>query len=199
MGAVAKNPIPQLVPPAVQQSPKLFIPEPGKPARTIGLKEARQLSQFVPVIVMVPASHVPDRGAPAASAARTVSSIENAETGLLFQFLQNMLSQVKAEKIENGLAFSDVKVNFSSMEATRKGQPVALTPLEFKTLKYLAQNARRVISRDELLNEVWGYEHYPCTRTVDNLILRLRQKLEKDPAQPAHFQTVHGAGYKFLP
>jgi DNA-binding response OmpR family regulator len=71
---------------------------------------------------------------------------------------------------KSGLGFSDVKVNFPSMEATRKGQPVALTLLEFKTLKY-AQNARRVISRDERLNDVWGCENYPCTHTVDNLIL----------------------------
>jgi DNA-binding response OmpR family regulator len=85
------------------------------------------------------------------------------------------------------------------MEASRKGRPVKLTAMEFKTLKYLVQNTRRVISRDELLNEVWGYENYPCTRTVDNHILRLRQKLERDPSQPIHFRTVHRAGYKFLP
>jgi DNA-binding response OmpR family regulator len=199
MGAVAKNPIPQLVLPAVQPSSRLFIPDPAKPSRTMSLKAAQQLSQFVPVIVMVPAASVDDDGVPAAAATRDVSSVENAGAALLLQFLQNTLSQVKTQKIENGLAFSDVKVDFSSMEATRKGRPVALTPLEFKTLKYLAQNARRVISRDELLNEVWGYENYPCTRTVDNLVLRLRQKLEKDPARPVHFQTVHGAGYKFLP
>jgi len=199
MGAVAKNPIPQLVPPAVQPSPRLFIPDPANPPRTMSLKAAQQLSQFVPVIVMVPAAPVGDGGVPPAAAALNVSSVENAGAALLLQFLQNALSQVKAQKIENGLAFSDVKVSFSSMEATRKGRPVALTPLEFKTLKYLAQNARRVLSREELLNEVWGYENYPCTRTVDNLILRLRQKLEKDPARPLHFHTVHGAGYKFLP
>jgi len=199
MGAVAKNPIPQLVPPAVQPSPRLFIPDPANPPRTMSLKAAQQLSQFVPVIVMVPAAPVGDGGVPPAPAARNVPSVENAGAALLLQFLQNALSQVKAQKIENGLAFSDVKVSFSSMEATRKGRPVALTPLEFKTLKYLAQNARRVLSREELLNEVWGYENYPCTRTVDNLILRLRQKLEKDPARPLHFHPVHGAGYKFLP
>jgi len=56
-----------------------------------------------------------------------------------------------------------------------------------------------VISRDELLNEVWGYENYPCTRTVDNHILRLRKKLETEPALPKHFHTVHSSGYKFLP
>jgi DNA-binding winged helix-turn-helix (wHTH) protein len=199
MGAVAKNPIPQLVPQAVQPSPSLFIPGLANPPRTMSLKAAQQLSQFVPVIVMVPAAPVGQGGVSAAAAARTAPAAENEGAALLLQFLQNAMSQVQAQKIENGLVFSDVEVSFSSMEATRKGRPVALTPLEFKTLKYLAQNPRRVLSRDELLNEVWGYENYPCTRTVDNLVLRLRQKLEKDPARPVHFQTVHGAGYKFLP
>ena len=85
------------------------------------------------------------------------------------------------------------------MEVAREGEPIPLTTQEFKTLKYLLQNAGRVISRDELLNQVWGYENYPCTRTVDNHILRLRQKLERDPSRPVHLRTVHGAGYKFMP
>jgi DNA-binding response OmpR family regulator len=61
------------------------------------------------------------------------------------------------------------------------------------------QNSERVITRDELLNVVWGYQNYPSTRTVDNHILKLRQKLEPDPANPVHFRTVHGVGYKFVP
>jgi DNA-binding response OmpR family regulator len=87
----------------------------------------------------------------------------------------------------------------STMEIHRNGRPVILTCKEFKTLVYLIKNPRRVISRDELLNEVWGYQHYPCTRTVDNHILRLRKKLEPEPAHPKHFHTVHRSGYKFLP
>jgi len=74
-----------------------------------------------------------------------------------------------------------------------------LTAHEFKLLRYFVENASRVISRGELLNDVWGYDNYPTTRTVDNQILKLRQKLEVDPAQPRHFRTVHGAGYKFSP
>ena len=81
----------------------------------------------------------------------------------------------------------------------RDGEPVVLTAQEFKTLKFLVQNPERVITRDELLNEVWGYQNYPSTRTVDNHILKLRQKLERDPANPVHFRTVHGVGYKFVP
>jgi DNA-binding response OmpR family regulator len=95
--------------------------------------------------------------------------------------------------------FEDVIVDFSKTEITRGGEKVTLTAKEFKTLEFLAKNAERVISRDELLNEVWGYQNYPCTRTVDNHILRLRQKLESDPSHPSHLLTVHRMGYKFVP
>ncbi len=96
-------------------------------------------------------------------------------------------------------SFSDVNVDFAKMELRKAGQLISLTAQEFKVLKFMTQNAERVISRDELLNEVWGYQNYPSTRTVDNHILKLRQKLEKDPANPEHFRTVHSAGYKFVP
>jgi DNA-binding response OmpR family regulator len=95
--------------------------------------------------------------------------------------------------------FADVKVNFFKTEITRGSERITVTPKEFKTLEFLTKNAQRVISREELLNEVWGYQHYPCTRTVDNHMLRLRQKLEIDPSHPSHFLTVHGLGYRFLP
>jgi DNA-binding response OmpR family regulator len=98
----------------------------------------------------------------------------------------------------NVLVFSDVRVDFSAMEASKAGKPVTLTAQEFKVLKFFAGCPGRVVSREELLNEVWGYQHYPSTRTVDNHILRLRQKLETDPANPRFLLTVHGAGYKFL-
>ena len=96
-------------------------------------------------------------------------------------------------------SFGEIVIDFAKMELQRSGTPIAMTPQEFKILKYFAQNPERVISRDELLNEVWGYECYPTTRTVDNHIMKLRQKLEKEPMQPLHFRTVHGAGYKFVP
>jgi DNA-binding response OmpR family regulator len=96
-------------------------------------------------------------------------------------------------------AFGNISVNFTKMELTRDGALVALTPQEFKILKYFVRNIERVISRDELLNQVWGFNCYPSTRTVDNHLVKLRQKLESDPANPRHFKTVHGAGYKFVP
>jgi DNA-binding response OmpR family regulator len=95
--------------------------------------------------------------------------------------------------------FEDVIVDFSRMEVTRGGENVALTLKEFRTLEFLTKNVDRVVSREEFLNEVWGYKDYPCTRTVDNHILRLRQKLESNPGEPSHLLTIHGAGYKFVP
>ena len=97
------------------------------------------------------------------------------------------------------MRFGDVAVDFGKMEVSRGGQPVALTPQELKLLRYFSQNPERVISRDQLLNDVWGYSSYPSTRTVDSHILTLRQKLEKSPSNPVHFITVHDAGYKFVP
>jgi DNA-binding response OmpR family regulator len=95
--------------------------------------------------------------------------------------------------------FGEVVVNFVKMELTRGGQPVPMTTQEFKLLKYFVQGPGRVFSRSELLNEVWGYQNYPSTRTVDNHIWKLRLKLEDDPGNPLYFQTVHGTGYKFVP
>lgn len=97
------------------------------------------------------------------------------------------------------LTFGDIAVDFGRMQLTRAGQPVMLTAQEFKVLKYLTDNPERVITREELLNGAWGYENYPTTRTVDNHMLKLRQKIERDPANPVHIRTVHGVGYRFIP
>lgn len=95
--------------------------------------------------------------------------------------------------------FGQVRIDLLSMEVARANRIVKLTAMEFKVLRFFLFNQRRVISRDELLNEVWGYDNYPCTRTVDNHVLKLRQKLEPDPARPVHFRTAHGVGYRFVP
>jgi DNA-binding response OmpR family regulator len=96
------------------------------------------------------------------------------------------------------LRFGDVEVDFRRYVARRKGKPVEMTRKEFATLRLLVARAGEVVTRDELLNEVWGYEVYPVSRTVDNHIAGLRAKLEGDPARPQHIRTVHGVGYKFV-
>jgi DNA-binding response OmpR family regulator len=95
--------------------------------------------------------------------------------------------------------FENVVVDFASMDVTRDGEKIPLTTKEFKTLEFMMKHAYQVVSRDELLTEVWAYRNYPCTRTIDNHILKLRQKLENDPAEPRHFLTIHGVGFKFAP
>jgi DNA-binding response OmpR family regulator len=95
--------------------------------------------------------------------------------------------------------FGDCEVDFKKMTANRSGFPVVLTSHEFRLLNFFVKHAERVLSREELLNEVWGYNCYPTTRTVDNQILKLRQKLESDPSNPHHLLTIYGAGYKFVP
>jgi DNA-binding response OmpR family regulator len=96
------------------------------------------------------------------------------------------------------LRFDDVAVNFVSYEAHKAGRPLEMTRKEFQLLRLLASRTGEVVARDELLNEVWGYENYPTTRTVDNHIAGLRAKIEREPADPQHLKTVHGVGYKFV-
>ena len=95
--------------------------------------------------------------------------------------------------------FDNVAVDFVTMNVRRRGETVLLTAKELKMLEFMTKHANQVVSRDELLNEVWGYQNYPCTRTVDNHILKLRKKLENNPAKPRHFLTIHRVGYKFAP
>ena len=108
------------------------------------------------------------------------------------------IRRTRKPQVPDLVSFGTVSVDFARMEVTREDRPVALTAQEFKILKFFVQNAERVVSRDELL-QLLGYQNYPSTRTIDNHVLRLRQKLEKDSANPVHFRTVHGAGYKFVP
>src|SRR5215469_12188754 len=113
--------------------------------------------------------------------------------------LRALMRRASRVSPENLYFFGDVVVDFFKTEITRGGVKITVTAKEFRTLEFLTKNAERVISRDELLNEVWGYQNYPCTRTVDNHILRLRRKLESDPSNPSHLLSVHGVGYKFVP
>jgi two-component system alkaline phosphatase synthesis response regulator PhoP len=94
--------------------------------------------------------------------------------------------------------FGDVTVDFRRAEVTRGGRPVKLTSREFTLLRCFVLQRESVLTRDELLNEVWGYDETPYTRTVDVHVASLRQKLEPDPKQPQYILTVHGSGYKFI-
>ena len=97
------------------------------------------------------------------------------------------------------LAFADVEINLDRRVVTRRDQEIRFTPAEYNLLTFFLQNPDRPLSRDMILNSVWGYESFPNTRTVDAHVVRLRQKLEADPNCPRHFLTLHKVGYRFLP
>ena len=120
--------------------------------------------------------------------------------------VRELLARVRAllrraqppQAVPDELHFEDVLVDFRRYVASKAGKPLDMTRKEFGVLRLLAARPGEVLSRDELLNEVWGYENYPSTRTVDNHIASLRAKLEENPAEPRHLLTVHGVGYKLV-
>ena len=97
------------------------------------------------------------------------------------------------------LEFGEVEVDLTRRVVRRAGQELKLTRAEYNLLTYFLQNPDRVLTRETILNSVWGYDYFPHTRTVDAHVVRLRQKLEPQAGNPRHFLTVHGVGYRFLP
>lgn len=108
------------------------------------------------------------------------------------------ISSAQKQDIEGATDFGVVTVNFKKGEIIKDGTPVILSAKEFQLLKFLIENEGVILTRDQLLNEVWGYDALPSTRTVDVHIAWLRQKLEEDSRYPKHILTVHGFGYKFV-
>ncbi len=94
--------------------------------------------------------------------------------------------------------FGSAEIHFDTFKVTSRGQPLRLTHMEMKLLRYFAENEGFVISRAQLLDHVWGLSSSPTTRTVDNFVMRLRKYFEENPAQPRHFLSVRGAGYRFV-
>jgi DNA-binding response OmpR family regulator len=160
-------------------------------------QEIKRQAPLVPVIVLSAASDISDKVLLLELGADDYVTKPFSPRELLARVRAALRRNVRSQ-IGDIAGFDGISVDFTKMEVTRNGEIIGMTAQEFKTLKFLLQNAERVITRDELLNEVWGYQNYPSTRTVDNHILKLRQKLEKDPANPSHFRTVHGVGYKFV-
>ena len=94
--------------------------------------------------------------------------------------------------------FGDVELNFKKYTARKGGRPLEISAREFEILRYLIRRRGEIVTRDQLLDEVWGYDSNPVTRTVDNHIARLRQKIEASPSDPKHIVTVHRIGYRFV-
>ena len=103
-----------------------------------------------------------------------------------------------ATSVTETFRFGEISIDFRKAEVTKSGQPIELSAREFKLLRYFVEHRGAALSRDELLNEVWGYNAMPSTRTVDVHVAWLRQKIEDNPRHPQYIHTVHGLGYKFV-
>jgi DNA-binding response OmpR family regulator len=101
------------------------------------------------------------------------------------------------QKIEE-FTFNNIYLNFTNQEASKGGKPVKLSTHEFSVLHYFVEHMGEIVTRDKLLDEVWGFDEFPTTRTVDNYILSIRKKIEDDPSKPQHLITIHKAGYKLV-
>ena len=119
---------------------------------------------------------------------------------------RELLARIKALLRRNSVvrseieecSFGNIYINFKNQEATKNKETIELSAMEFKVLKYFLQCESEVIERSQLLDDVWGYDNYPSTRTVDNFILVLRKKIEENPSDPKHILTIPKAGYKFV-
>ena len=120
--------------------------------------------------------------------------------------LKELLARIKAllrraQPVKPGVeeySFGNIYMNLRKMEVEKNGVQIKLSATEYKILQYFVEHEGEVISRDKFLDDVWGYEAFPTTRTVDNYVLSIRKKIEDDPSAPVHIVTVHTAGYKFI-
>lgn len=118
--------------------------------------------------------------------------------------IQELLARVEAalrrarvHDPTSAIGFADVRVDFAAHEVHKAGRPVTMTALELRLLRHFLEREGRVLSRQAILDAVWGADYFGTERTVDNFVTRLRAKLETEPDKPAHFKTLRGAGYRF--
>ena len=168
-------------------------------------RRLRESGNYTPVVMLTARSAAEDRirGLEAGADDYLVKPFQ------LDELLARVRSQIRRSQWErkrsgtaplgNRLTFGQAHIDFSAHEVSVAGESLHLTRLEFDLLRYFADNAGRVIGREELLEQVWKLRNYPNTRTVDNFVARLRKHFEIEAARPLHFLSVRGSGYKFVP
>lgn len=186
---------------ALQETPDLIILDimlPGKNGLEV-CRELRQKNIGIPIIMLTAKGEEIDK----------VVGLEiGADDYITKPFsVRELLARLKAhlrraDREVNTLAsifsFNDVEIDFAHYKARRKGKELDFTSTEMDILKYLIAHRGEVVTRDDMLDKIWGYESYPTTRTIDNHILKLRKKIEDDPAHPHYILSVYGGGYRFV-
>jgi DNA-binding response OmpR family regulator len=182
------------------QNPDLIVLDLMLPRMT-GLELCRKLrteGQQVPILMLTARGEEADRVVGLDLGADDYVTKPFSVMELLARIRALLRRTNSSKNLPNDLSFGDVEIDFLRYVARRRGKPVEMTRKEFAILRLLGSRTGEVVTRDELLNEVWGVESYPVTRTVDNHIAGLRAKLEADPARPVYIRTVHGVGYQFV-
>jgi len=185
---------------ALEESPDLVVLDVMMP-RMSGLEVCKQLRAkrgSIPIIMLTARGQEVDK----------VVGLElGADDYVTKPFsIRELLARVKAvlrrtsvlPKEQDRRSFGEVEVDLRKCRVLRSGKSIDISSKEFELLKYFIVHSGETLSRDRLLEDVWGYDNYPTTRTVDTHLVRLRQKLEPDPEQPQYFLTVHGTGYRFV-
>lgn len=186
---------------ALQETPDLIILDIMLPEKN-GLEVCRELRQKnigIPIIMLTAKGEEIDK----------VVGLEiGADDYITKPFsVRELLARVKAhlrradrevKTLASVYSFNDVEIDFAHFKARRKGKELDLTSTEMDILKYLIAHRGEVVTRDDLLDKIWGYDSYPTTRTIDNHILKLRKKIEEDPAHPHYILSVYGGGYRFV-
>ena len=159
-------------------------------------REIRRRAATLPIIMITAKAQVDDR---------VIGLDAGADDYLVKPFSsRELLARIRAllRRFERGqssveqIRLADAEINFTAQQCMRRGKRIDLTAREFRMLRLLAERQGAPVTREEFLDLVWGYNAYPTTRTVDNQILSLRNKLERDPAHPRFLLTVHGVGYR---
>src|SRR6185295_3383718 len=160
----------------------------------------RQRGVHTPILMLTARGQVVDRvvGLKLGADDYLVKPFEMAELLARIEALLRRGAVRAASGSIDAFQFGDISVDFRKAEVNKAGQPLDLSAREFKLLKYFVEHRGAALSRDELLNEVWGYNAMPSTRTVDVHVAWLRQKIEDNPRHPQFILTVHGLGYKFV-
>ncbi|MCK4430206.1 MAG: response regulator transcription factor, partial [Candidatus Aminicenantes bacterium] len=186
---------------AMEETPDLIILDIMLPKKN-GLDVCRELRQkniFIPIIMLTAKGEEIDK----------VVGLEiGADDYMTKPFsIRELLARIKAhlrrEKREGKTVpevylFGDVEIDFTHFKVKRKDKELDLTSLEAEILKYFIAHQGEVITRESLLDKIWGYEKYPTTRTIDNHILKLRKKIETDPSHPKYILSIYGEGYRFM-
>lgn len=188
---------------AVEKNPDLIILDimlPKMDGFTL-CKKLRDAGNMIPILMLTARGEEPDK----------VQGLDiGADDYVTKPFsLPEILARVRAllrrrtgeeteKKPPDSLKLGHVFLDFKKYKALKEGRPLSLTPKEFGVLRCLASRAGDVVTRDELLDEVWGYEKFPTTRTVDNHLAQIRSKIEENPSDPRYLITVHGVGYKLV-